>query len=293
MPVNEKKPGKAGWSTPETDRLFMLATEAQRNARSLKSVIDEVASLTGRRPNSVRNYYYARVKEDGGASYGHRRAFVPFEDTEAVRLLEEVLRAQGRGESVRSCTLRLAGGDDKVMLRYQNKYRAMLKNDPSLVRRVVTDLQKCGEPVLDPFAVRENVPRVGRPPKRTAESDAFARRVLADLARVPGLDTRALLDSLGTLAVTAVRGAEVLRNHDAADPELSTLQRQLDAQRSQIQRQNERYRMLLNSFAQLIRINSEFLSLNSVVKVSNLSSYIRDLELNVRSCEQLMHEGTH
>jgi len=51
--------------------------------------------------------------------------------------------------------------------------------------------------------------------------------------------------------------------------------------------------MLLNSFAQLIRINSEFLSLNSVVKVSNLSSYIRDLELNVRSCEQLMHEGTH
>ncbi len=294
MLVNEKKPGKTGWSESETNRLFALAAEAQKSTRSLKSVFDEVASLTGRRPNSVRNYYYARVKEDGGVSFSHRRAFVPFTDEESVNLLEEVLRAQGRGESVRACTLRLANGDDKVMLRYQNKYRALLKNDPALVRRIVIDLKKCGTPAFDPFSDRESAPRVGRPPKRVTESDSFARRVLADLSRVPGLDTRALLDSLGTLAVAAVRGTESLRVHGAMpEIEVSALQRQLDVQRAQLQRQSERYRMLLSSFAQLIRINSEFLSLNSVVKVSNLSSYIRDLETNVRSCEQLMHDGAH
>ena len=76
----------------------------------------------------------------------------------------------------------------------------------------------------------------------------------------------------------------------AMTSELRTLRQENDALRRRLERQNERYDQLLASFRQLIRINSEFLSLNSVVKVSNLTSYIHDLESNVRTCERAMTE---
>ncbi|MEG1524761.1 MAG: hypothetical protein RRZ24_03470 [Clostridia bacterium] len=292
MSDSHRKLSRTGWRPAETDRLFALAEQAQANGRPLKGVFDEVAIGTGRRPNSVRNYYYARVKETGNQGYIHQRAFEPFTDEEAALLVEEVLSAQAKGESVRSCTLRLASGNDKAMLRYQNKYRSMLKNSEALVRRIFTDMQKCGKPTINPYA--EPVGRrAGRPKKQIQESGQDYARVIRDLSRVEGLNVHALMDSLGALALGAIRataGAKPMQMlPDAA--EIPALRMENEALKNQLTRQHERYRVLLGYFTQLIRINSEFLSLNSVVKVSNLSSYIRDLENNVRNCEKLVLDG--
>ena len=289
MSCSNGKHTHTGWSPVETEQLFALAAQAQASGRPLKAVFDEVAAINGRRPNSVRNYYYVRVKESGDAQYTHQRAFLPFTDEEAKKLVEQVLTAQASGESVRSCTLRLANGDDKAMLRYQNKYRALLKNNPLLVREVAGELAKNGKPTFDPFAISDQKRRAGRPRKYSADLNRLAERLLADLTRVEGLNAHALFESLGALAAAALRndGAQTpAREDDAAN----AMRMENDALRRQLDRQHERYRQLLSSFRQLIRINSEFLSLNSVVKVSNLSSYIHDLESNVKTCELAMTE---
>ena len=277
----------AGWTAEETDRLFAAAERAQENGRPLKSVFAEMADMTGRQPNSVRNFYYARMKCSDAPQYAHRRAFTPFTEEEADRLVEQILAAQASGESVRSATRRLAAGDDTVMLRYQNKYRAMLKSDPARVRRIASDMAASGKPAFDPYALSPGVRRVGRPRKRQADIDRMAECVLADLSHVEGLDVRALLDALGALAMAAIRGAAkpgVTHDGDAVASELDALRRQLNAAQ-------ERYKVLLGYFTQLTRINREFLSLNSAVKVNALSSYIHDLESNVQSCERIVLEA--
>ena len=96
----------------------------------------------GRKPNSVRNYYYARIKEkDLSTTALHAGAFVPFTEEEIHSLLRTVLSAQANGISVRCCTMSMGGGDNRAMLRYQNKYRALLKNRPALVRQVAEELK--------------------------------------------------------------------------------------------------------------------------------------------------------
>jgi hypothetical protein len=68
----------------------------------LKAVFERIARETGRRPNSIRNYYYAQVaKREGGGARTAR--FVPFTEQEVVGLMEQVLRDRAQGRSVRSC----------------------------------------------------------------------------------------------------------------------------------------------------------------------------------------------
>lgn len=286
MNVNDTRLSRAGWSPAETAQLFSLAAEAQRKKAPLRAVFDEVAARTGRKPNSVRNYYYMRVRSGEDEGFTHRRAFTPFTDEEAMMLLEEVLKAQAQGESVRACTLRLAQGSDKAMLRYQNKYRSLLKNDAPLVRRVMADMEARGLPCVDPYAAPTGLPRVGRPRKSASQSPrAGELAILERLRSVEGLDVDALLLSLGTLAQSAMNGAA--RPAPAVD---SSLQAEGESLKSALSALQTRYATLLGCFTQLVRLNASFLSQNPLVKVSNLSGYVRDLETNMQRCERLMAE---
>lgn len=131
---------RAGWSQREANLLWETADEAQQQGLPLKSVFESIARQTGRRPNSIRNYYYAQVqKREGGPERVAR--FVPFEEDEVRGLMETVLRARARGQSVRSCLSGMAGGEHRTMLRLQNKYRSVLKTRPELVASLVEKLQ--------------------------------------------------------------------------------------------------------------------------------------------------------
>ena len=299
MQVNQHHTrSRAGWSDAENDRLFALAAEAAEQGRPLKSVFDDFAGSSGRRPNSVRNYYYARIKK-GGAEFCHTPAFVPFAEEESKKLVGEVLRAQARGESVRACTLRLGNGDDRAMLRYQNKYRSLLRTNQQLVQNVMRELSEKGEAYVDPYAPRTGKRRAGRPKKQQNLTETVGA-VVGELLLVEGLDVNALMEGLGTLALSAINGAKAQRalrsaqespgtaKPEGGEPE--TLRLETSLLRGKLAEQHDRYLTLLSYFRQLVRVNTEFLKMNSVVKVSNLSSYIRDLETNVKTCQELMHE---
>ena len=121
---------RTGWRSDEENLLWSEVKTARSEGRPLKSVFDSVASKTGRKPNSIRNFYYAKVRED--PEHEHSPAFVPFTQDEIWDLLVTVLSAQARGQSVRACTLDMGRGDTRAMLRYQNKYRALENDMPSV-----------------------------------------------------------------------------------------------------------------------------------------------------------------
>ncbi len=159
--------GRSGWNSAEEALLSEAVDRCRAAGEPLKTAFTEAAARTGRRPNSVRNHYYASSKGAGAAP-----AFLPFSEEESLDLLKTVLQARSAGESVRACTLRIAQGDTRRMLRYQNKYRALLRSNPALVDQARRELAETGGPVFDPYAPAPAGP--GRPRKAAAERDTDA-----------------------------------------------------------------------------------------------------------------------
>lgn len=136
---------KGGWRQDEIDLLFSAVQEAAQNGTPLRDVFVDVGTRLSRKPNSIRNFYYARVREMPKlrARQTPFRAFTP---EELHQLLRNVLIGRGQGESVRACVTRLAGGDRAGMLRYQNKYRSILKHRPEMLMEVAGELRAEGLP---------------------------------------------------------------------------------------------------------------------------------------------------
>lgn len=141
--VNINTGRHSGWSEEENRLLWETADEAQQQGLPLKQVFEQIARQTGRRPNSIRNYYYAQVRQREGIPAPTPR-FVPFAEGEVETLVEQVLRARAGGQSVRACLQEMSGGNHSLMLRYQNKYRSVLKNRPELIARLTEKLNAEG-----------------------------------------------------------------------------------------------------------------------------------------------------
>ena len=147
-----------GWQQREIDALKARIGEAERSGDSLRSVFDQLALELGRKPNSIRNFYYAqlRAQEEGGM--GRALPFETFAPGEVENLLRSVLISRAQGMSVRACVRKLSGGDKTLMLRYQNKYRSTVRTRPELVRKVMDDLTREGIPHVSPYAAEEAPP---------------------------------------------------------------------------------------------------------------------------------------
>ena len=139
---------RSGWQKDEIDLLFEAVRAANEDGRSLREVFTDVGSQLQRKPNSIRNYYYARVRETPELA-PRQTPFRAFSPEEVHQLLRQVLMGRGSGESVRACVTRLAGGDRSLMLRYQNKYRSILKNRPEMLLSVAEKLRQEGLPCPD------------------------------------------------------------------------------------------------------------------------------------------------
>ena len=140
---------RMGWSDAEEKLLWETAEDAQSRGLPLKAVFEHIAERTGRKPNSIRNYYYQQVRERD-ADRPRAARFTPFTQGEVDDLMRQVLTATGQGQSVRACLSRISGGDHSRMLRYQNKYRSVIKSRPEYVQSIVDQLQADGVPCTAP-----------------------------------------------------------------------------------------------------------------------------------------------
>jgi len=149
---NIARTGRGGWQEREISQLRDAVQTAGGNGEPLRGVFDRIGKSLGRKPNSVRNFYYACLKREDADSVPHAAPFETFTSEEVRGLMRKVLTARAHGVSVRACVQNMAAGDRKQMLRYQNKYRSVLKTRPSLVREIMGEIEAGGEPVFDPYA---------------------------------------------------------------------------------------------------------------------------------------------
>lgn len=293
---------RSGWKAEEDSLLFEMAGQARGEGKPLKTVFEQVAAATGRRPNSIRNYYYARLREDDGRirAIGQSAAFVPFTNDEIEHLLRTVLAEQAKGVSVRACTLAMGNGDNKLMLRYQNKYRSLIKSNPKLVRQIISGMQNEGIAAFDPYSAQRRARKAGRPPKSNEGLVEAISGVVNDLSKVDGLDVASFFESLGALAAGAAKNAETVRPpeesaDDATDvlrlqTQNSELKETLSRKNTELEAQKERFSALIGLFRRLIGVNKDFLGMTGVAKISSLDSYIQKLAHHMERCEKLLFE---
>ncbi len=146
------RPARCGWQQEETDMLWREIRAAADSGAPLRQVFDRMGQALGRKPNSVRNYYYMQLRDQAGEELRRAAPFETFTEDEVHDLLRRVLMARGEGRSVRSCVMDMSNGDRTLMLRYQNKYRSILRKKPDLIAQVRHELEAEGLPCPDQAA---------------------------------------------------------------------------------------------------------------------------------------------
>ena len=138
-----------GYTEEEAKSLVSYVCEGINAGNTLSGIFAEYAEKTGRAKGSVRNYYYAllrssgdkRVKELLSGTNLKAEKIVQFSDKETDEILKAILMQKSKGISVRRAVQNLSGGDDKLMLRYQNKYRNVLTKQPERIEKL---MKECG-----------------------------------------------------------------------------------------------------------------------------------------------------
>ena len=144
----------------QTKMLIREAEKAKSEGRSLSKVFDLVAEKTGRKKGSVRNEYYSVLKRAGtdaefakkmGVKKLKTEKIIEFEKAEARSLVKKILVGATFGKSVRR-TISEMTSDAKTALRYQNKYRNMIRYCRSEVEGIVEEIERTYGKTYDPYA---------------------------------------------------------------------------------------------------------------------------------------------
>ena len=138
-----------GYTEEEAKSLVEFINEGKSAGKTLSNLFAVYAQKTGRAKGSVRNYYYALLRATGDKRVAellkdtslHAEKIVSFTEEETDRILREIIKQKSRGISVRRAVLNLSGGDDKLMLRYQNKYRNVVAKQPERIEKL---MRECG-----------------------------------------------------------------------------------------------------------------------------------------------------
>lgn len=138
-----------GYTEEEAKKLVDYISSGKKEGKTLSGLFASYAQKTGRAKGSVRNYYYAllrstgdgRVKQMLSGKNLKAEKILPFTEEETDKILKEILIQKSKGVSVRRAVLNLANGDDKLMLRYQNKYRNVMGKQPERIERLMNE---CG-----------------------------------------------------------------------------------------------------------------------------------------------------
>ena len=256
---------KSGWSEAEANLLWEAAQDASMSGLALKAVFEKIANETGRKPNSIRNYYYAQAQKRLGSGQTAAR-FVPFAPGEVVWLVEEVLREKAEGRSVRSCLQRLSGGDHSLMLRYQNKYRSTIKARPELVSQAIEKLRAEGIDA-EPPQVRSRV-----------------RQSLGDVVLSLGNRAQQQGDPELVKALSTI-GDYLLGTKSPPAEGKSSLSVKLDLYRLALDEQRRAQSLLSESAGELLSPIKAFLGMPAPERAASLDSFLETLSARIGGLE--------
>ena len=151
-----------GYTEEEAKRLVEYIKDGKSKGKTLTYLFEAYGMQRGRAKGSVRNYYYTLMKNekqdqrivkllDGSRlSVEKIREFTEEETNAAIR---SILAEKSKGLSVRRAIFNIAKGDDKLMLRLQNKYRNLQKKDPARIQTIAKELG-----LTEPPRIKEDKP---------------------------------------------------------------------------------------------------------------------------------------
>jgi len=251
----------AGWREDEIDRLWQEVQQANANGRPLRAVFEEMGESLGRKPNSVRNYYYMQLRAREDASARRATPFETFSEEEVHALVKNVLRARAKGQSVRAAVMALSSGDHTRMLRYQNKYRSVLKKRPQLIEDTLQELRSEGVECKNPLESTR---------RSTEELKALAEKK-ADL--LGDADIRMMLTGVNALLDRAL----------AQHPQIHH-----DRLRVRLDMSELKYENLCHAAGDMLMLCKEYLGQEDDVRMTVLPAFLSQLSQRVTQMENAM-----
>ena len=138
-----------GYTEEDARGLVEYIKAGKQKGKTLTYLFETYGLKHGRAKGSVRNYYYALMKNEkaderivkllDGSELAVEK-IREFTEEEATQTLKSILLEKSKGLSVRRAIFNLADGDDKLMLRLQNKYRNTLKKQPEKLAEIAKEL---------------------------------------------------------------------------------------------------------------------------------------------------------
>ena len=138
-----------GYTEEEAKTLIDYIKEGKSKGKTLTYLFESYGLERGRAKGSVRNYYYALMKNEKkderivkllDGSFLTVEKIKEFTEEETTEALKSILLEKSKGLSVRRAIYNLANGDDKLMLRLQNKYRNTLKKSPERIEKLAVEM---------------------------------------------------------------------------------------------------------------------------------------------------------
>ena len=167
-----------GYTQEEATGLIEYIYQGKNAGKTLSYLFETYGKEHSRAKGSVRNYYYAFLKKRDDSRVSEildgkdlrAGTIKPFTEEETDEMLRRVLTEKSKGVSVRKAIMSVSQGDERLMLRMQNKYRNLLKKQPE---RVAKAAKEAGIPEEKTFLQR----------KLEREIDALYSRLAIEIGR--------------------------------------------------------------------------------------------------------------
>ncbi len=202
----------------QKDVAELIACLEKKREKPLSRVFEEFAEKTGKSKGTVRNMYYALAKksrEDRAFTDAYLHGEVipvqkiaEFNEGEERELVKKVLLGRKEGKSARRVIRELAEGDEKKALRFQNKYRNVLKRNQPLLGELTAEIRAESGVAAETIGMRSNSKIVSDVMLKRLQNEinALIERISGKLKR----ENAYLRSRIGALEVENMRLKNVL-----------------------------------------------------------------------------------
>ncbi|MBR1983626.1 MAG: hypothetical protein IKA12_02950 [Clostridia bacterium] len=138
-----------GYKIGDVNGLINLIKKGEH--KTLNQLFLDYSIKSGKSVGTVRNLYYALAKNlnddvDALNKFSIQKIKIntpkSFSKEDETKLINDVTTLKKQGHSIRNAVFLLANGDPKLALRYQNKYRNCIKNNPKLINESIENSSK-------------------------------------------------------------------------------------------------------------------------------------------------------
>ena len=259
---------------------------------------EEIARRSGLKSNTIRNYYYRYLhaneemmqvdtKNTGILAGLEEDIGRPFTDAETRELMREMLIAQGKGESVRSCANRLGNGNKRMLIRYQNKYRSIIAREPEYVEAIIRELGKEGIVSFNPYTRRKlSKARRESAVSPTQESGGqlvdWISQFASNIHNTQVVSLQNLVKGLLDLSSLAVGNQSLASRMEKHNQEMQTLSNRILILENSLKQERNENQEIQRKLYELMDINKAYIELSDEKKLTGLNEYLSRL----RTCMQ-------